>query len=198
MVGYGLFPSWSPDKTVDRIAYQRAGSAAARWFSLWTMDLVDGEGRRMTEVAVSTNAAIVSPALEPGRQAAGVRDGRAAQPRRPRRRQGGTPARRGQQDIWTVDADGANRQRLTDGNGTNLCPFWAADNRVYFVSDRGGNESVWSVRADSARAIDVARRGGRTDAKAGQDRSDGTAGGAAEPGRRAVALRLFKRVPCGR
>ena len=29
MIGFGLFPSWSPDKTVDRIAFQRAVSAAA-------------------------------------------------------------------------------------------------------------------------------------------------------------------------
>ena len=55
----------------------------------------------------------------------------------------------GQQDVWTVDADGGNKHRLTDGNGTNLQPSWAADNRVYFVSNRGGNESIWSVRADA-------------------------------------------------
>jgi Tol biopolymer transport system component len=30
-------------------------------------------------------------------------------------------------------------------------PFWSADNRVYFISDRGGAESVWSVRAESMR-----------------------------------------------
>ena len=53
----------------------------------------------------------------------------------------------GQQDIWVINADGSGRQRLTDGNGTNLTPFWSADGRVYFVSDRGGTECVWSVNA---------------------------------------------------
>ena len=132
-VGYGLFPSWSPDKSVDRIAYQRARQRGSRWFSLWTMELVNGEGRRMTEVAVSSNAAIVAPSWSPdGRKLAFTTVV-----------QGET----NQQDVWTVDADGANKQRLTDGNGTNLSPAWAADNRVYFVSNRGGNESVWSIQA---------------------------------------------------
>ena len=139
-IGYGLFPSWSPDKTVDRIAYQRARQRGSRWFSLWTLDLVHGEGRRTTEVAVSSNAAIVAPCWSPdGKKLAFTT---VVQPANGRNAGG-------QQDVWTVDADGGNRVRLTDGNGTNLSPAWAADDRVYFVSDRGGNESVWSVKADA-------------------------------------------------
>jgi TolB protein len=139
-VGYGLFPSWSPDKSGDRIAYQKPRQRGSRWFSLWTMELVNGEGRRNTEVAVSSNAAIVAPCWSPdGRKLAftTVVQPTATTPK----------AAAGQQDVWTVDADGANKHRLTDGNGTNLQPSWAADNRVYFVSNRGGNESIWSVRA---------------------------------------------------
>jgi Tol biopolymer transport system component len=56
---------------------------------------------------------------------------------------GGKP--KGQQDVWTIDADGTNRQRLTDGTGSNLMPSWAGDGRVYFVSDRDGRECIWSV-----------------------------------------------------
>ena len=63
---------------------------------------------------------------------------------------------RTRQDIWTIDADGGNRQRLTDGNGTNLSPCWAADNRIYFISDRGGPECVWSVRTDGPKGNAVA------------------------------------------
>jgi TolB protein len=142
MVGYGLFPSWSPDKTVDRIAFQRARQRGSRWFSLWTLDLVDGEARRITEVAVSSNAAIVSPTWAPdGKRLAFTTIVEPAQMNK------GRP--RGQQDIWVIDADGGNRHRVTDGTGTNLSPAWAADNRVYFISDRGGQENIWSVRAEA-------------------------------------------------
>jgi TolB protein len=143
MIGYGLFPRWSPRKDLDRIAYQRPRQRGSRWFSLWTLDLVDGEGRRPTEVAVSPLAAIVTPCWSP--------DGRRlafATVVEPSRQAGGSPV--GRQDVWTVDADGTNRQRLTDGSGSNLMPFWGADGRVYFVSDRDGHECVWSVKADGA------------------------------------------------
>lgn len=136
-IGAGLFPNWSPQRDVDRIAYQRPRDRGTRWFSLWTLDLVDGQARRITEVAVSANAAIVSPAWSP--------DGKRLvfatilNPNQKHTRQ------RGEQDIWTVSVDGTDRRRLTDGIGINLSPAWASDNRVYFISDRGGTESVWSV-----------------------------------------------------
>jgi Tol biopolymer transport system component len=142
MIGYGLFPSWSPDKTVDRIAFQRARQRGSRWFSLWTLDLIDGEARKITEVAVSSNAAIISPSWSPdGKRLAFATVVDPAQMNK------GKP--RGQQDVWVIDADGANRHRLTDGSGTNLTPCWAGDNRVFFVSDRGGHENVWSVRTEA-------------------------------------------------
>ena len=143
MIGYGLFPRWSPRRDVDRIAYQRPRQRGSRWFSLWTLDLVDGEGRRPTEVAVSPVAAIVTPCWSP--------DGKRlafATVVEPSREAGADGY--GRQDVWTVDADGANRQRLTDGSGSNLMPFWGGDGRVYFISDRDGRECVWSVRADAA------------------------------------------------
>jgi len=141
MVGYGLFPTWSPDKTADRIAFQRARQRGSRWFSLWTLDLIDGEARRMTEVAVSSNSAIISPSWSPdGKRIAfsTVVD--------PAQMNKGKP--RGQQDVWIIDADGGNRHRLTDGTSTCLSPCWANDSRVYFISDRGGHENVWSVHTD--------------------------------------------------
>jgi TolB protein len=147
-IGYGLFPNWSPARDADRIAFQRARERGSRWFSLWTLDLIDGEGRRLTEVSVSSNAAIVSPAWSPdGKRLvfATILD--------PARSNG---HRKGEQDIWSINADGGDRRRLTDGNGVNLSPVWASDNRVFFISDRGGTESVWSVRGADGQAVTAA------------------------------------------
>jgi len=156
MIGFGLFPSWSPDTTRDRIAFQRARARGSRWFSLWTLELVDGEARRVTEVAVSTNSAIVSPAWSPSGQKLAF-----STIVEPAKLEDGRPL--GQQDVWTINADGTNRQRLTDGHGVNASPFWGADERVYFISDRGGKESVWSASA---------RSGGIPNLSASDDRKD--------------------------
>jgi TolB protein len=154
MIGYGLFPSWSPNKDVDRIAFQRARQRGSRWFSLWTLDLIDGEARKMTEVAVSSNSAIISPCWSPdGKRLAFATVVDPAQTNK------GKP--RGQQDIWVVDAEGGSRHRLTDGTSTCLTPCWAHDNRVYFVSDRGGHENVWSVRTEPASVWPVAANHGK-------------------------------------
>jgi Tol biopolymer transport system component len=153
MIGYGLFPTWSPDKSADKIAFQRARQRGSRWFSLWTLELSDGEARRVTEVAVSSNAAIISPSWSPdGKRLAfaTVVD--------PGQTNKGKP--RGQQDVWVVDADGGNRHRLTDGTSTCLAPCWASHNRVYSVSDRGGHENVWSVRTQRPHEWPVAKAPG--------------------------------------
>jgi Tol biopolymer transport system component len=146
MIGFGLFPSWSPAKGVDKIAFQRARQRGSRWFSLWTLDLVDG-----------ANAAIVSPCWSP--DGAKLAFATIAQPSNS---SGAKPL--GQQDIWTVNCDGANRRRLTDGVGLNLAPCWASDNRVYFISDRAGPECVWSVHAEDAKTPNLADKPHGTDA----------------------------------
>ena len=148
MIGYGLFPSWSPSRDVDRIAFQRPRQRGSRWFSIWTLELTNGDARHVTEVAVSSNAALLSPSWSPdGKRLAFAS---IMEPNTDI-----APRSKGRTDVWTVNADGTERQRLTDGTGTNLMPFWSADNRVYFVSDRGGAECVWSARAEPGRLITV-------------------------------------------
>ena len=156
MIGYGLFPNWSPSREAERIAFQRPRQRGSRWFSLWTLDMVNGEATRVTEVAVSSNAAILSPSWSPdGRRLtfATVMDPN---------RQIALHAK-GRTDVWTINADGTERQRITDGTGTNLMPFWGSDNRVYFISDRGGAECVWSARAVPSKVLTVQAK--REDAK---------------------------------
>ena len=54
-----------------------------------------------------------------------------------------------QQELWIVNSDGSGRQRIAEGN-TNLTPFWAVNHRIFFISDRGGKENIWSVKVDGA------------------------------------------------
>jgi len=149
-IGYGLFPRWSPAKDRDVLAFQRARNRGGRWFSIWTCEIADGEARSITEVAESSNAAIISPGWSPdGRQLtyATILEPNAADAH-------GKPT--GQQDIWTINADGTGRHRLTDGKGVNTGPFWASDGRIYFVSNRGGAESIWSVSSGNVKPLSTA------------------------------------------
>lgn len=139
MIGFGLFPDWSPRRDADVIAFQRARQRGSRWFSLWTLDLIGGEPLNVTEVAVSPNAALVAPAWAPDGHR--LTFATVVDPDSPK-------SIAGTQDIWTVNADGSGRQRLTDGKGVYATPVWGMDGRIYFVSDRGGKESIWSTQAD--------------------------------------------------
>lgn len=156
MIGYGLFPDWSPRTDKDVVAFQRSRQRGTRWFSAWTVEIVGDDARNLTEIAYSTNAAIVCPKwnsdgtrltfcsiIDPNASRASVEVVR------------GTT-----QDIWTVNADGTGRQRLTDGRGVNATPTWARDGRVYFVSDRGGKESIWSITTSASTDLAKAKAAG--------------------------------------
>ena len=140
----GLFPVWSPDKSVDRIAFQKTHSRSSKWFSIWTLDVVEGKASRITEVTLSDNAALVTPCWSA--------DGRALAFAAIIESE--TPAAAGvkqapRQDIWIINADGKERRRVTDGSATNVSPCWAGDGRLYFISDRSGHDCVWSIDGDS-------------------------------------------------
>jgi TolB protein len=142
IIGHGLFPVWSPRG--DKIAYQRARERGSRWFSLWTIDIDErGEATRPTEVAASSNAAIITPEWSAdGRHLVfcTVLDPTADSP-------AGSRA-----DLWICNADGTGRARLTHGRYGNLQPTWSADGSIYFVSNRGVDavENVYALRPDQA------------------------------------------------
>ncbi|HEY0007577.1 MAG TPA: DPP IV N-terminal domain-containing protein [Tepidisphaeraceae bacterium] len=140
-IGYGLFPRWAPDSTRDVIAFQRARNRGGRWFSIWTCEIIDGEARSITEVTASANAAVVSPTWS--RDGKQIAFATIVEPNSVDSH--GKPM--GQQDVWTVNADGTGRHRLTDGRGINTSPFWSSDGRIFFVSNRSGTDCIWSVGA---------------------------------------------------
>ncbi|GMU36534.1 MAG: PD40 domain-containing protein [Planctomycetia bacterium] len=136
-IGYGLFPEWSP--AGDVILYQRARQRGSRWFSIWTLTLVDGEPKHPTEIAASSRFAMIAPNWHPdGTHIAFTTIGPAA----PDSTETSVSF---SSDIWIVGLDGRSRRKLTDGQGSHQSPVFSADGRVYFVADREGNQNIWSL-----------------------------------------------------
>ncbi len=136
----GFLPRWSPEASQDRLLFQRARQRGSRLYGLWTIELERGEGKNPTEIVSAKNAAVLQPNWSPdGEQIVFTTvvnpDGNSEWP--------------AQSDIWTVYRDGTNRVSLTNSRFRNMQPAWGVDGRVYFVSNRGGVENIWSVAAPS-------------------------------------------------
>ena len=57
--------------------------------------------------------------------------------------------RDGNSEIYVMDAEGMNIQRLTSNNSEDICPSSSPDgNRIVFVSDRDGNEEIYIMDSD--------------------------------------------------
>ena len=55
----------------------------------------------------------------------------------------------GQEEIYVMQADGRNQQRLTCSRGQNLWPRWSPDgSRLVFISNRDGNWELYTIRVD--------------------------------------------------
>ncbi len=136
-IGFGLFPEFSPAD--DKIVYQQARHRGTRWFSVWTMDIENGEGKRPTQIAASTNAAAITPTWSPdGKRLAfaTVLNPRSNDPnRRPR-----------SAELWVINIDGTGRVKLTGDRFVNLQPTWGKDGWVYFVTNRTGTDNIWAAR----------------------------------------------------
>ena len=133
----GMFPRWSPDKTADKVLFQRSRTRGDRLYGVWTIDLVNGDGMNPTEIVAAGDVAVMHPTWSPdgSRIAYTV----VAEPSVSK---DGMPV---ECDIWTINADGTDRIALTAGGYRNLRPNWGADDRVYFMSNRGGLDVIWSI-----------------------------------------------------
>jgi TolB protein len=149
-VGFGLFPEWSPNS--DTILYQRARERGSHRFSIWTLELINGEPQFPVEVAAGTpDQAFIQPtwsvdgslivftsvpvprALTPGPAGEPMPAEVLAQAAQP-------------SDIWLMAASGEGRVCLTDGYASNFGPCLGRGGRVFFTSDRGGTETIWSMQ----------------------------------------------------
>jgi TolB protein len=139
-IGYGLLPQWCPvpgtgSNGADRILYQLGRERGRRTFSLWTVDLLGGTTGNATEIATSGETALIDPSWSPdGRwvvyTVSGVADG---------------SERPAWATLWMISTEGEAKVRLTGGTGLAISPTWAANNRLFFVSDRSGADNIWSL-----------------------------------------------------
>src|SRR5690606_41016993 len=54
-------------------------------------------------------------------------------------------------EIWVMDADGSNKQRLTDHPAMDSNPVWSADgSAILFESWRDGNLEIYRMNADGS------------------------------------------------
>ena len=143
---YGLFPQWCPDVARSKILFQRARQRGSRYFSVWTVDFINGEAVHPTEIVSAGNAAVINPSWSPdGSRIVFVTvvepdtdiDTDSIE----------------QSDVWIINLDGSGRTNLTNGRYANYQPVWSADRRVYFVSNRTGVDNIWAV--STARAMDA-------------------------------------------
>lgn len=59
-------------------------------------------------------------------------------------------------DLWTLPLSGGEARRLSSGPAWDSEPRWSPDGQwIAFVSDRGGNEQLWRMKADGSEATQV-------------------------------------------
>lgn len=153
-IGYGLFPEWSPvagtgENGADRILFQKSRERGDRSFGVWAIDYRDGEAGRPTELASSPLAACINPSWSPdGKWVVFATVPAGGGP-------GNGPTSKPQfADLWMMDVNGAGRVHLTAGKSVNLMPVWSHQQKVVFVSDRGGVDNIWAM--DIAGAVQLA------------------------------------------
>lgn len=142
-IGFGMFPTWCPvagtgQNSYDRIAFQLGRERGNRAFGIWTIDYKDGQIGALTQIDSSTDQALINPSWSPD----GQRLVFTSIPSSDSTHASGRPSA-GQ--LWMIDADGANRVRLTAGTRTAGSPVWTTPTQLLFVSDRSGVENIWSL-----------------------------------------------------
>ncbi|MEO1007414.1 MAG: DPP IV N-terminal domain-containing protein [Planctomycetota bacterium] len=150
-LSYGLFPEWSPvagntaNGQGERILFQQSKERGDRAFTVWTLDFTDFNAGNLTQVASSPYAACINPSWS--------RDGQwisfATVPN-PAQWAEMNETRPAMAQLWMVASDGTSLVELTDDNAVNLMPTWAPDNHIYYISDRGGVDNIWSLSARTA------------------------------------------------
>lgn len=147
---YGLFPEWCPvpgtgQDGSDQILFQRSRQRGDRAFSIWTIDYRDGAAFNPTEIMSSATSACINPSWS--RNAQWIAFSTVPNPTQWSRM---IQTRPPEANLWVISRDGEGLVPLTSGRSVNLLPTWGPEDRLFFVSDRGGMDNIWSLSTTSA------------------------------------------------
>ncbi len=151
-IGYGMFPEWCPlagagEGGSDRILFQMGRERGSRTFGVWTLDYKDGQTTNLTEIASSSDTALINPTWSPdgrfivytevpAQSSSSISAAKAARPQ--------------SADLFLAATDGSSRIRLTSGPAISMFPRWSGKHSLFFVSDRGGRDNIWSMDLGNA------------------------------------------------
>ena len=143
MIGYGLNPIWCPNPQIPKIAYQLSRYRGSSWFSIWTLDYIDGDAKFPTEIISSIEHACICPAWS--QDGLKLAYSTVSRTHYEKKAESAVPDTSGEA-IFIIDLDGRNNLRLTNEDATNFAPFWSPDGRIFYCSDRKGIDNIWSIK----------------------------------------------------
>lgn len=151
-IGFGLFPQWAPvggtgSNGADQIMFQRSRERGDRAFSIWTIDYQSNPGTagRETEIATAPGSALINPSWSPDARLVSF-----AQVPYSQAWASGASAKPDASVLWMMSVDGGGKVKLTDGKSIDLMPTWSRNNEIFFVSNMGGQEHLWSMELSPA------------------------------------------------
>ena len=126
--GFDACPAFSPDGKTIAFCSNRTGA-----FEIWAMNRTGTGQREVTNLGARATFPDISPdGTKVAFDASGVN---------------GDP----NAEIYVENLDGSGLVQLTSNTGDNLYPAWSPDGReIAFVSDRTGNEHVYTMNATGA------------------------------------------------
>ncbi len=137
-LGPGMYPDWSSDREDPWICFQSQPRVLNGRSGVWIVR-PDGSGLREVVGDKRREWSAINPRFSP--------DGRwiayATVMKSRESRAFGVPEEA--DDIWIIRPDGTLDTRLTDDLSAEWWPAWGG-NRVFFVSNRGGGQNIFSVQ----------------------------------------------------
>ncbi|MEM9063901.1 MAG: hypothetical protein AAGB51_00260 [Planctomycetota bacterium] len=149
-IGFGLFPEFCPVGGTganggDKIVFQRGRERGERAFSVWTIDYDNGNSSNLMQVAYSQYSALINPTWSPDGEH--IVYASVPNPSEWASFEGTSPEVAA---LHMVNSQGAGLVTLTSGNSVDLMPTWGPTNDIFFVSNRGGSDTLWALDASQA------------------------------------------------